>query len=577
MDGPNFPMPGLLTRERIVAQAGYNRWLVPPAALAVHLSIGMVYGLSVFWLPLSQAIGITHSVACARPSLMNALFTTECDWTLGDLKPIFTLAIVVLGASAAIWGGWLERAGPRKAGLVAAVCWPGGLALTALGVHLHQLWLLWLGGGVIGGIGLGLGYISPVSTLIAWFPDRRGLATGLAIMGFGGGAMIGAPLAAKLMAAFRTPTDVGAAPALLVMAVIYAVFLTGGAFLYRVTPGGAAPSRGVAVGPSVSVRDAHKTPQFWLLWAVLCLNVSAGIGVLEMASPMLQEIFGGRLIGAPGVGFASLSPDQHKVLAGVGAGFIGFLSLFNILGAVLLGVVVRSVGAAADFFDFLPVGSGGLCRRAEPGAWRAFGAVRRGHGACLVDVWRRVRDDSGVFGRSVRAGECGRHSWTVADRMVGGGADRAGDRQRFAAIAIGRGREAGEYLRQCVAGAGGAAGGGAGVQPGGAAGGAAVVHAGAEGGGAGGDCGGGFGRGERGCVVAVAGRGAAAAVGIVADLAEGGRAVSVTGALRTPRLPFRRDKEILPRRHEGHEEVTRHEESGQGYRVQRKRRQAVLF
>ena len=349
--------PGLLTRERIVAPPGYNRWLVPPAALAVHLCIGMVYGLSVFWLPLSQAIGITHPVACSDPSFMSKLFTTSCDWTLGDLKPIFTLGILVLGASAAIWGGWLERAGPRKAGLVAAVCWPGGLALAALGVYLHQLWLMWLGGGVIGGIGLGLGYISPVSTLIKWFPDRRGLATGLAIMGFGGGAMIGAPLATKLMAAYRTPTDVGVWQTLLTLAAIYVVFLTAGAFLYRVTPDTGATSASATSVASVHVNDAHKTPQFWLLWAVLCLNVSAGIGVLEMASPMLQEIFGGRLIGTPLTGFAALSPDQHKAVAAVAAGFIGFLSLFNILGRFFWASSSDRLGRKTTFAIFFLLGA----------------------------------------------------------------------------------------------------------------------------------------------------------------------------------------------------------------------------
>ena len=157
----------LLSRERTIAGPAFNRWLVPPAALAIHLCIGMVYGLSVFWLPLSQAVGVTHTVSCpAGSGTMHALFATDCDWTLDNLKPIFTLAIVVLGASAALWGGWLERAGPRKAALVAAICWPGGLAVTALGVYLHQLWLMWLGGGVLGGVGLGLGYISPVSTLV---------------------------------------------------------------------------------------------------------------------------------------------------------------------------------------------------------------------------------------------------------------------------------------------------------------------------------------------------------------------------------------------------------------------------
>ena len=199
---------------------------------------------------------------------------------------------MVLGASAALWGGWLERAGPRKAGLVAALCWPGGLAITALGVHLHQLWLMWLGGGVIGGIGLGLGYISPVSTLVKWFPDRRGMATGMAIMGFGGGAMIGAPLAARLMAHFHSATDVGVWQTMLVLAGVYFVFMVAGAFGYRV-PAEAMLAAGSAGAPYVPVGRAHRTPQFWLLWAVLCLNVSAGIGLLEMASPMLQEIFGG--------------------------------------------------------------------------------------------------------------------------------------------------------------------------------------------------------------------------------------------------------------------------------------------
>src|SRR6478752_1374748 len=185
---------GFLDKERTIATAGFNRWLVPPAALCIHLCIGMAYGFSVFWLPLSQAIGITKPVACAADvGLIGSLFTTSCDWKVADLGWMYTLFFVLLGSSAAIWGGWLERSGPRKAAFVSALCWCGGLFLGALGVYIHQLWLLWLGSGVIGGIGLGLGYISPVSTLVKWFPDRRGMATGMAIMGFGGGAMIGAP------------------------------------------------------------------------------------------------------------------------------------------------------------------------------------------------------------------------------------------------------------------------------------------------------------------------------------------------------------------------------------------------
>jgi MFS family permease len=354
--------PGFFSRENIVADAHYHRWLVPPAALAIHLCIGMVYGLSVFWLPLSQAIGITHPVAC--PAGTSALFASGCDWQLGDMKEIFTIAIVFLGGSAALWGGWLERAGPRKAGLVAAVCWPGGLALTALGVHIHQLWLMWLGGGVIGGVGLGLGYISPVSTLIKWFPDRRGMATGMAIMGFGGGAMIGAPLATMLIAHFHSATDVGVWQTMLVLAVGYAIFMAAGALAYRVPPEGWRPEGFVPAQPkrfgflargSVHVNDAHKTVQFWLLWAVLCLNVTAGIGVLEMASPMLQEIFGGRLINVQ-VAFGALTPDQHKAIAAIAAGFVGFLSLFNILGRFFWATISDKVGRQITFAIFFTLG-----------------------------------------------------------------------------------------------------------------------------------------------------------------------------------------------------------------------------
>lgn len=193
-DVPEFRTP-LLSRERTIARPGFNRWLVPPAALAIHLCIGMAYGFSVFWLPLSRAIGIADPVACEGMSLLSALFTTSCDWRIADLGWIYTLFFVLLGSSAAMWGGWLEVAGPRKAGVVAALCWCGGMVVSGIGVMTHQLWLMWIGSGFIGGVGLGLGYISPVSTLIKWFPDRRGLATGMAIMGFGGGAMIGAPLA----------------------------------------------------------------------------------------------------------------------------------------------------------------------------------------------------------------------------------------------------------------------------------------------------------------------------------------------------------------------------------------------
>ena len=227
--------PSFLSRENIVAGPGFNRWLVPPAALAIHLCIGMAYGLSVFWLPLSRALGIDKAQACpAAMSLGEVLFTRACDWRVSDLLVVFELGIVFLGLSAAVFGGWLERAGPRKAGVVAAFCWGGGLLIGAYAVYIHQLWLLWLGLGVIGGIGLGLGYISPVSTLIKWFPDRRGMATGMAIMGFGGGALIGSPLANLLMHHFKTPTEVGVWQTLAVIGVIYIIAMLAGAFGYRV-------------------------------------------------------------------------------------------------------------------------------------------------------------------------------------------------------------------------------------------------------------------------------------------------------------------------------------------------------
>ena len=225
---------GLLDRARTVAGPGFDRWLVPPCALAIHLCIGMAYGFSVFWLPLSKALGITAPVACAPDmGFIAQVFSSQCDWPISMLGWIYTLFFIFLGCSAAIWGGWLERAGPRKAGVVAAFCWCGGMGIGAIGVSMHQLWLIWLGSGVIGGIGLGLGYISPVSTLIKWFPDRRGMATGMAIMGFGGGAMIGSPLANSLMKHFSGPTGVGVWQTFLVLAVIYFVFMMAGALGYR--------------------------------------------------------------------------------------------------------------------------------------------------------------------------------------------------------------------------------------------------------------------------------------------------------------------------------------------------------
>ncbi len=356
---------GWLDKSRIVAKPGFNRWLVPPAALAIHLCIGMAYGFSVFWLPLSRAIGISQPLVCpADMSLLSELFASDCDWKISTLGWMYTLFFVFLGSSAAIWGGWLERVGPRKAGIVSAICWCGGLVISAIGIKLHQIWLMWLGSGVIGGIGLGLGYISPVSTLIKWFPDRRGMATGMAIMGFGGGAMIGAPLADLLMKSFATPTSVGVYETFLVLAAIYFVFMISGALGYRIPADGWKPAGWTAPAASksamitshhVHLSDAWKTRQFWLVWMVLCLNVTAGIGIIGMASPMLQEVFAGKLIGVDAI-FTELTPAQKTSIAAIAAGFTGLLSLFNIAGRFFWASLSDKIGRKATYATFFLLG-----------------------------------------------------------------------------------------------------------------------------------------------------------------------------------------------------------------------------
>jgi MFS family permease len=315
---------GFLSRERIVAPQDYNRWLVPPAALAIHLSIGQAYAYSVFNLPL----------------------TREGGWSLAQVGWIFSLEIVVLGLSAALFGRWLERVGPRTAGVLAACCWGGGYLVAALGVRLHSLAIIYLGNGLIGGCGLGIGYISPVSTLIRWFPDRRGMATGLAIMGFGGGALIGAPLSDMLMKHFAAGGGGGVWQTFVTMGAIYFVAMLAGAFLYRVPPegwrpGGWSPGRGAR--PLVTDRVVHvdrawRTPQFWLLWVVLCMNVSAGIGILGQASPMIQEVFKGR------------------VGASAAAGFVGLLSLFNIAGRIGWASLSDVIGRRRTYVIFFVLG-----------------------------------------------------------------------------------------------------------------------------------------------------------------------------------------------------------------------------
>ena len=321
-----------LDRESTVAPVGFNRFLVPPAALAVHLSIGQAYAFSTFNLPLTKLIGITHSA--------------PGDWDLKQVGWIFSIAIVFLGSSAAVFGRWVERAGPRKSMFTAALCFGGGFLISAFGIHLHQLWLIYLGYGVLGGCGLGIGYISPVSTLIKWFPDRPGMATGMAIMGFGGGALIAAPLSVMLMDHFKTATSNGVLETFVTMGVIYFMYMMIGVYSVRVPapdwkPAGWIPPlkpKQLVTTANVAVDMAWRTPQFWLLWGVLCMNVSAGIGVIGQASPMIQEIFAGRV-----------SPA-------VAASFVGLISLFNMVGRIFWASTSDYIGRRNTYMIFFLLG-----------------------------------------------------------------------------------------------------------------------------------------------------------------------------------------------------------------------------
>lgn len=322
----------LLDRRRTIAPIGFNRWLVPPAALSIHLAIGQAYAFSVFNKPLHQLVGIKGPASG--------------DWDLRAIGWIFSIAIIFLGLSAAMFGKWLEAAGPRKAMFASACCFGGGFLVSAFGVYLHQIILLYLGYGVLGGIGLGLGYISPVSTLFKWFPDRPGMASGMAIMGFGGGAMIGGPLGVALMDHFKGPTSTGVGEAFVVLGVGYFLFMLYGVVTVRLPPEGWNPFEGVAsnqprprvAGGYLTADAAIRTPQFYLLWAVLFLNVTAGIGVLGQASLMIQEVFSG-------------------ITAKAAGGFVGLLSLFNMGGRFFWSSLSDYLGRKATYAIYFLLGA----------------------------------------------------------------------------------------------------------------------------------------------------------------------------------------------------------------------------
>lgn len=333
-------MSNYFSREKSIAKSNYNRWYVPIAALSIHLCIGQIYAFSVFNKPLTKIIGITEQL----PE----------DWKLTELGWIFTIALFFLGASAATFGKWVERVGPRKTMFVAALCFSSGFLVSALGIYLHQLWILYLGSGLLGGIGLGLGYISPVSTLIKWFPDRPGMATGMAIMGFGGGAMIASPLSVKLMDFYATSTSTGVMETFVTMGLIYLVMMLFGSLIVRVpredwAPKGFNPGekkQGKLITTSnVLVDNAVKTPQFWLLFIVLLMNVSAGIGVLGQASVMIQEMFSVSSVGS-----------ELAVDATAAAMFVGILSLFNMIGRFFWSSLSDYIGRKNTYSIFFVLG-----------------------------------------------------------------------------------------------------------------------------------------------------------------------------------------------------------------------------
>ena len=385
-------MAELLSKQRIIAPADYNRWRVPLASVAIHLCIGSVYAWSIYNPPLTRAYGVVTSAAD--------------DWSLGEVVWVFTVAIVFLGLAAAFAGKWLENVGPRKVGVVSAFCWGGGYLVGAAGIMTHQLWLLYLGYGVIGGCGLGLGYVSPVSTLIRWFPDRRGMAAGMAIMGFGGGAMIGTPMKEYFIRLFyRAPEYLGTtaevnlvteagrrfaeiggalqevvviganevrdmtipgpegvylvntgaagvAETFVIIGLIYLVVMLIAAFSYRIPADGWKPEgwkepeeeeRGALIsGHNVHIDEALKTPQFYQLWIVLCLNVTAGIGVLGVARTMITEIFGTTL--------------PHIVDTAFAATYVVMISAFNMVGRFIWASASDYIGRRNTYWVFFLLG-----------------------------------------------------------------------------------------------------------------------------------------------------------------------------------------------------------------------------
>ena len=433
---------GILDKERTVAGPRFNRWLVPPAALAIHLCIGMAYGFSVFWLPMTKLLAPgPDATSCATQSFFTELFTTSCNWTVPMVSFTFTLFIFMLGVAAALWGGWLEHAGPRKSGFIAALCWGGGMAIGGVGVMMHQLWLVWLGCGILGGVGQGLGYITPVSTLIKWFPDRRGMATGFAIMGYGGGAMIGAPIAVCADGLFRhTAMPPPAWPqTLIAMGAIYFVAMSAGAFGFRTAPEGWRPLGWSPRRGEEQVAD-HGPPRAsrqGLEDAAVLADLGGAVpqrhrrhrrdrhGLADAAGDLRRRCWS-----APPAAARSPRRRRRRSLAAA-AGLVGLISLFNSVGRLFWASVSDWIGRKNTYFVFFVLGILLYCAMPTLGHMGAAGLfvltvciILTMYGGGFATVPAYLAD---VFGTQM----VGRDPRPAAHGVVGGRHHRPGaDRQR---------------------------------------------------------------------------------------------------------------------------------------------------
>ena len=297
-----------------------NRWLIALSAVAIHLSIGGIYAYSIYQIPLNETVG----------------------WSTGSVTTAFSIAVAVLGITAAFLGKYVEKYGPRKAGLAAAVVYGLGMAGAGISVIAGNQYLFWLTFGVLGGMGIGLGYITPIGTLVEWFPDRRGMATGLAVMGFGAGALLTGPVGNFLIQSY------GVSTAFFTLGALYFVLMSSGASYLKKPPEGWLPAgmqgmenaREQATGAlpglsTMTAAESRSSPRFWMVWLIIFINVAAGIMLLAFASPMLQQIGG--------------------ATAATAAFITGYIGFFNGGGRILWSTLSDYIGRTTTYLAFMAI------------------------------------------------------------------------------------------------------------------------------------------------------------------------------------------------------------------------------